>query len=114
MALHFCFSARSYLAGEGYAAYLAAFQALRHCEAALDVENRIDGGKFAGWHRNDLNCRTKKCRDFLRGWHQMLDHLRWLNLEGMAEGPQPCYASYKYNPNFHTAYRPDLFLQTER
>jgi hypothetical protein len=114
MALHFCFSARSYLAGEGYAAYLAAFQALRHCEAALDVENRIDGGKFTGWHRNDLNCRTKKCRDFLRGWHQMLDHLRWLNLEGMAEGPQPCYASYKYNPNFHTAYRPDLFLQTER
>jgi hypothetical protein len=44
----------------------------------------------------------------------MLDHQRWMNLEGMAEGPQPCYAAYKYNPNFKTAYRPDVFLQTER
>jgi hypothetical protein len=114
MALHFCRSAKLYLAGEGYPACLEAYQALRHCEAACAVEKRIDVGKFAGWHRNDLNCRTWKCRDFLVGWHTMLDHQRWMNLEGMAEGPQPCYAAYKYNPNFKTAYRPDVFLQTER
>ena len=30
------------------------------------------------------------------------------------EGLPPCYAACKYNPNFPTAYRPDLFLQTER
>jgi hypothetical protein len=40
--------------------------------------------------------------------------IQYFRLEGMAEGPQPCYASYKYNPNFPTAYRPDFFLQTER
>jgi hypothetical protein len=114
MALHFCRSAKQYLSGKGYPAYLEAYQALRHCDAALAVEKRIETGQFAGWHRNDLNCRTKKCHEFLGGWHTMLDHQRWMNLEGMAEGPQPCYAAYKYNPNFETAYRPDLFLQPER
>ncbi len=114
LALAFCKSARHYLAGEGYLAYLEAYQALRHCEAALAVEQRLDTGKFAGWHRNDLNCRTWKCLEFLKGWHQMLDHLRWMNLEGMAEGPQPVYLQYKYNPNFATAYRPDLPMLAER
>ncbi len=114
MAQTFSRSVGHYLAGRGYDAYLEAFQACRHCDAALDVEKRVETGKFKGWHRNDLNCRTWKCRDFLGTWHAMLDDLRWLNLEGMAEGPQPCYAAYKYNPNFKTAYRPDLFLQPER
>jgi hypothetical protein len=114
MALHFCRSAKLYLAGQGYPACQEAFQALRHCDAAQAVEKRIETGKFAGWHRNDLNCRTWKCHDFLTGWHTMLDQLRWMNLEGMAEGPQPCYAAYKYSPNFPTAYRPDLHLRTER
>jgi hypothetical protein len=114
MALAFCRSARHYLAGAGYDAYLEAFQALRHCGAALEVERRLDTGKFAGWHRNDLNCRTWKCRQFLDGWHRMLDHLRWMNLDGMAEGPQPVYLQYKYNPNFKTAYREDLPMLAER
>jgi len=114
MALAFCRSATHYLDGRGYDAYLQAWQALRHVEAALAVEKRLETGKFKDWHRNDLNCRTWKCRDFLTTWHAMLDDRRWLNLEGMAEGPQPCYAAYKYNPNFPTAYRPELFLQTER
>jgi len=114
MALHFCHSARLYLANEGNKASLEAYQALRHCEAALAVEKRIETGKFVGWSRNDLNCRTWKCHDFLKGWHTMLEHQRWMNLDGLVEGPQPCYASYHYNAHFHTAYRPDLFLQTER
>jgi len=54
MALHFCHSIRLYLAGAGYDACLEAFQAVRHCDAALEIERRIDTGKFAGWHRNDL------------------------------------------------------------
>jgi len=114
MALSFCRSVTHYLDGRGYDAYLDAYQALRHVGAALEVEKRIEIGEFKDWHRNDLNCRTWKCRDFLTTWHAMLDDLRWLNLEGMAEGPQPCYAAYKYNPNFPTAYRPDVFLQPER
>ncbi|MEI6562955.1 MAG: glycosyl hydrolase 115 family protein [bacterium] len=114
MTLAFCRSATHYLDGRGHDAYLEAWQALRHVEDALAVEKRLETGKFKGWHRNDLNCRNWKCRDFLTTWHAMLDDQRWLNLEGMAEGPQPCYAAYKYNPNFPTAYRSDLFLQTER
>lgn len=114
MAQTFCRSVAHYLDGRGYEAYLDAWQALRHVEAALAVEKRIETGNFKDWHRNDLNCRTWKCRDFLTTWHAMLDDRRWLNLDGLAEGPQPCYAAYKYNPNFPTAYRPDLFLQTER
>lgn len=114
MSLHFCLSAKLYLAGQAYPAYQEAYQALRHCEAALGIERRMDTGKFEGWHRNDLNCRTWKCKGLLTTWHSMLNDQRWFNLDGMAEGPQPCYAAYKYNPNFKTAYRPDLFLQTER
>ena len=114
MSLHFCLSARHYLAGQGERACAAAYQALRHCEAALEVERRISTGKFVGWSRNDLNCRTWKCHDFLKGWHTMLDHQHWMNLDGLVEGPQPCYASYHYRSDFPTAYRPDLFLQTER
>ncbi|MBM4143199.1 MAG: hypothetical protein FJ225_06370 [Lentisphaerae bacterium] len=114
MALTFCRSVARCLDGRGYDAYLEACQALRHVEEALAVEKRIETGKFRGWHRNDLNCRTWKCRDFLTTWHAMLNDRRWLNLDGPAEGPQPCYAAYKYNPNFPTAYRPDLFLQPER
>jgi hypothetical protein len=114
MAVAFCRSVERYLDGRGYDAYLDAYQALRHVEAALEVERRIETGKFKGWHRNDLNCRTWKCRDFLTTWHAVLNDQRWLNLEGLAEGPQPCYAAYKHNPNFLTAYRPDVFLQTER
>jgi len=114
MALAFTRSATHYLESRGYDAYLQAYQALRHAEAALEVEQRIETGKFKGWHRNDLNCRTQKCREFLVTWHAMLNDLRWLNLDGMAEGPQPCYAAYKYNPNFTTAYRPDVFTQPER
>ncbi len=114
MALTFCRSVEHYLEGRGYEAYLEAGQARRHVEAALAVEKRIETGKFKDWHRNDLNCRTWKCRDFLNTWHAMLNDLRWMNLDGLAEGPQPCYAAYKYNPNFPTAYRPDLFLQPER
>ncbi|MBM4148615.1 MAG: hypothetical protein FJ224_06190 [Lentisphaerae bacterium] len=114
MSLAFTRSVRHYLDGKGYEAYLDAYQAIRHVETALEVEQRTETGKFKGWHRNDLNCRTWKCRDFLRTWHAMLDDLRWLNLDGMAEGPQPCYAAYKYNPNYATAYRPDLFLKPER
>ena len=114
MALAFGRSATHYLDGRGYEAYLDAYQAQRHVEEALAVEKRIETGKFKDWHRNDLNCRTWKCRDFLGTWHAMLNDQRWMNLEGMAEGPQPCYAAYKYNPNFPTAYRPDLFLQPER
>jgi len=114
MVLAFARSVTHYLDGRGYDAYLQAYQALRHVEEALEVEKRIEVGKFKGWHRNDLNCRTWKCRDFLATWHAMLNDLRWLNLDGMAEGPQPCYASYKYNPNFRTAYRADLFAEPER
>ncbi len=114
MALAFCRSVTHYLEGRGYEAYLEAFQARRHCEAALAVEKRIETGEFAGWHRNDLNCRTWKCRDFLNTWHAMLNDQRWMNLEGMAEGPQPCYAAYKNNPNFPTAYRREIPLQPER
>lgn len=114
MARAFCRSVMHYLDRRGYDAYLEAYQALRHVEAALAVEARIETGEFTGWHRNDLNCRTWKCKDFLTTWHAMLNDQRWMNLEGMAEGPQPCYAAYKYNPNFPTAYRPDLFLQPER
>jgi len=114
MALAFCRSVTHDLDGRGHDAYLEAWQALRHIEDALAVEKRLESGKFKGWYRNDLNCRNWKCRDFLATWHAMLDDRRWLNLEGMAEGPQPCYAAYKYNPNFPTAYRADLFLQTER
>jgi hypothetical protein len=114
MARAFCRSVMHYLDRRGYDAYLEAYQALRHVEAALAVEARIETGEFTGWHRNDLNCRTWKCKDFLATWHAMLNDQRWMNLEGMAEGPQPCYAAYKYNPNFPTAYRPDLFLQPER
>lgn len=114
MALAFCRSVRYYLEGEGYEAYLEAYQALRHVRSAVDLEERIETGKFKGWHRNDLNCRTWKCRDFLSTWHSMLDDQRWMNLDGLAEGPQPCYAAYKYNPNFKTAYRPDLHLQPEK
>jgi len=114
MGLAFCRSVDRYLDGRGYDAYLDAYQALRHVEAALEVERRIETGKFKGWHRNDLNCRTWKCRDFLTTWHALLNDQRWMNLDGLAEGPQPCYAAYKYNPDFPTAYRPDLFLQTER
>ncbi|MDP6631500.1 MAG: glycosyl hydrolase 115 family protein [Kiritimatiellia bacterium] len=114
MVLAFSRSVTHYLDGRGYDAYLQAYQALRHVEEALDVEKRIEVGKFKDWHRNDLNCRTWKCRDFLTTWHAMLNDLRWLNLDGMAEGPQPCYASYKYNPNFPTTYRTDLFTEPER
>jgi hypothetical protein len=114
MALAFCRSVEHDLAGRGYDAYLAACQALRHVEHVLAVEKRIETGKFKGWHRNDLNCRTGRCKHFLTTWHAVLDDRRWLNLDGLAEGPQPCYAAYKYNPNFPTAYRPDLFLQPER
>lgn len=114
MAMAFGKSVCLYYDNRGYDAYLEAFQALRHCDMALDVEKRIETGKFKGWHRNDLNCRTWKCRDFLVTWHALLNDLRWMNLEGMAEGPQPCYAAYKYNPNFPTAYRREIFLQPER
>ena len=114
MVRSFCRSVMAYQDKRGYDAYLEAFQALRHGEAALAVEQRIETGKFKDWHRNDLNCRTWKCRDFLKTWHAMLNDARWMNLEGMAEGPQPCYAAYKYNPNFPTAYRTELFLQPER
>jgi len=114
MAQAFCRSVELYLDKRGYEAYLQAFQALRHVEAALAVEKRLEAGKFQGWHRNDLNCRTWKCRDFLTTWHAMLNDLRWMNLGGLAEGPQCVYAAYKYQPDFPTAYRPDLYLQTER
>ena len=114
MAMAFGRSVCRYFDGRGYEAYLEAFQALRHCDMAMDVEKRIETGKFKGWHRNDLNCRTWRCRQFLVTWHAMLNDLRWLNLDGMVEGPQPCYAAYKYNPNFPTAYRADLFTEPER
>jgi hypothetical protein len=114
MVVAFCQSVELYLDRRGHEAYLEAFQARRHCDAAMAVEKRIETGEFVGWHRNDLNCRTWKCRDFLATWHAMLNDQRWLNLDGMAEGPQPCYAAYKYNADFKTAYRPDLFLQPER
>jgi hypothetical protein len=114
MALAFCRSVLLYLEGKHYEAYLEAFQALRHVDLALEAEKKIEVGRFKDWHRNDLNCRTWKCRDFLVTWHSLLDNLRWMNLDGLAEGPQCCYAAYKYGPDFPTAYRPELPLMTER
>lgn len=114
MVYAFATSVTHYINRRIYDAYLEAYQSLRHMDMALEVEKRIENGKFKDWHRNDLNCRTWKNRDFLAHYHAMLNDLRWINIAELAEGPQCIYAAYKYHWEFPTAYRSELHLATER
>ncbi len=113
IAYHFSVSIENYLKKETYQSYLEAEQACLEYEQLLELRKELEYGKFVGWNKNDLNTRIEKNYKFLKGYLQMLDHLRWMNLPGDAEGPQLIYSAYHYNPNYKTAYRKDLTLYPE-
>ena len=110
---HFSASIEHYLQQQSYKSYLEAQQALLEYEQLLELRRELEYGKFSHWNRNDLNTRIEKNYEFLQGYLQMLDHLRWMNLPGDAEGPQLVYSAYHYNPNFKSAYRKDLIVYPE-